>query len=73
MKWYSETILLPGLPSVILYNPNFCTKKQNHGMQLNMLQDVYFHQRGPIKHIAQILTLEYVKISLLFDLYILLT
>lgn len=42
-------------------------------MQLNMLQDVYFHQRGPIKHIAQILTLEYVKISLLFDLYILLT
>lgn len=27
MKWYSETILLPGLPSVILYNPNFCTEK----------------------------------------------
>lgn len=61
MKWYSETILLPGLPSVTLYNPNFCTKKaQNHGMQLNMLQDVYFHQHGPIKYTAQILTLEYI-------------
>lgn len=42
-------------------------------MQLNMLQDVYFHQHGPIKYIAQILTLEYVKISLVFDLYILQT
>jgi len=73
MKWYSESILLPGLPSVVLYNPNFSTKEQNRGMQLNMLQDVYFHQRGPIKYIAQILTLECVKISLLFDLYILLT
>lgn len=42
-------------------------------MQLNMLQDVYFHQRSPIKYIAQILMLEYVKILLLFNLYILLT
>lgn len=73
MNWYSETVLLPGLPSVILYNPNFCMKKQNHGMQLNTLQDVYFHRLGPIKYIAQILTLEHIKISLPFDLYILLT
>lgn len=42
-------------------------------MQLNMLQDVYFHQSSPIKYIAQILRLGYVKISLLFDLYIPLT
>lgn len=40
-------------------------------MKLNMLQDVYFHQHGPIKYTAQTLTLEYIKISLVFDLYIL--
>lgn len=37
-------------------------------MQLSMLQDVYFHQHSLIKYTAQILALEYVKISLVFDL-----
>lgn len=34
-RWYSETILLPGLPSVILQNPNFCTK--NKTMECNSI------------------------------------